>query len=296
MRITRQSVVSALRLSLIGAGLAPPALAGGFDPATQSRSVDVTITQRTLQCVPPFGCSELGSSMQSDSEVAPDFLPFSATAQVPPFTQISATQDSAISVPLIAARGDTVSAGSGALSSFPGIFTTTESESSSTFSTSFDVDVGTPYQLTGTVSVTGGLTAAALARVRLWTSGGTLIAEMSAETDPGCQDASCATVGPFPLDQTGVLFSGAYVLEAEATGEAAPFFFAGNFLPLLSTAHYEVALSAQAVPSLGHAGLAALVLLLALTAATSRLRRQPLPVAEVSLQCPRRDSNARPQD
>jgi len=95
------------------------------------------------------------------------------------------------------------SSGSGAFSSFPGIFTTTESESSSRFSTSFDVDVGTPYQLTGSVSVAGWLTAGALARIRLRTAGGALIAEMSAETDFSCQDPSCTTVGPFPLDQSG---------------------------------------------------------------------------------------------
>jgi hypothetical protein len=256
--------------SLLLAGFAPEALAAGFEATAQLRSVAVTITQTTVSCITPQSCSTIGTSNQSDAQTAPDFSPFVATAQVAPFTGARADQDSSIDVTKLVASGASQSFGSGGLTTPPNIFTITSSDSASRFSTSFDVDIATPFRLTGSVTAAGGLTAGALSRIRLRTAGGTPIAEMSAETDPECQSEECSTVGPLPLHATGVLAPGSYVLEAEASSQASPFTFAGNFFTMLSSSQYQVELSATAVPALGDAGLALLALSLGFAARLAR--------------------------
>jgi hypothetical protein len=164
-------------------------------------------------------------------------------------------------------------AGGGGPSAPPNFFQTVSSSSDSHFEVPFDVDEPTPYRITGSVLATGGLSANSVARVRLRTSDDTTLAEVVAATDPNCMDSGCSVVGPFPLDQSGVLSPGSYVLEGSTGGSASPFFFAGNFFNLTSTGSYEVQLSVPAVPALGPAGWSLLALVLCVSAAPiARLR------------------------
>ena len=226
-----------------------------------------------LACTTPQSCSVIGTSTQSDSESAPGFAPFTATAEVPPFTMF-ADQDSSIGATRIEANGGSETSGSGGLSSPPNIFTVTDSEAASRFSTTFAVAAVTPYRLSGSVMSTGGLSANATSAIRLKTSGGAVIAEVSAVTDPNCQEQSCAEVGPIPLIHVGVLAPGSYVLEAEASGQAAPFFFAGNFFGLTSTGHYDVVLAVTEVPALSGGALGVLTALLGVAGVAAARRSQ----------------------
>jgi hypothetical protein len=257
---------------ILGAGAAS---ASDFAPTSQARSVDVTVTQHTLVCwPPPTGCTVQSTSSQSDPHSAPDFSPFSATAVVPPFTGSSASQDSSISASSITARGSVEDTGSASLTTPPNVYTEVESTAGSHFSTSFDVAEPTPYSLSGSVRASGGLSANSSAHVTLRTAGGQVLAEVSAATDPDCADPSCADVGPFPIARVGVLPAGSYVLEAAASGNAMPFFFAGSFLTLVSTAEFDARLDVRSVPSLGPGGLALLTASLAFASAAA-LRRHP---------------------
>lgn len=252
---------------------APVAGAAGFSFTTQARSVAVTITQTTLTCMPPpSGCSPISSSQESDSETAPDFSPFSATAVVPTVPQSFATQDSTLSAASIIAHGNNEGASGGGFVAPPNIFGATQSALSNSFSTGFSVAAPMPYRLSGSVAASGGLSANTTTRVTLKTSGGAVIAEVIAASDPDCQDNACFEVGPLPIASYGVLAPGAYVLEAVATTSASPFYFAGNFIGLGSSGAYEVTLAEVAAPALSRGGVAALVAGLAL-AALAALRR-----------------------
>ena len=142
------------------------------------------------------------------------------------------------------------------------------------FSTSFDLDEPTPVRLVGSVTAVGGLTGNTTTRITLKTAGGTLLAEIVAATDPGCQDPGCAQVGPLPLSWFGVLAPGSYVLEADSTGNAAPFAFANNFYTIVSNGEYDLALSTMQVPALSRGGLGLLALALGLAAYAARFARQ----------------------
>ena len=190
---------------------------------------------------------------------------------MPPFTEISATQISSLTSGSIEAEGTGAHASGGGFVAPPNFFQQVASSSDSHFEVAFDVDEPTPYRLAGRVTATGGLSANSVARVQLRTSEGARLAEVLAATDPNCMDSSCSVVGPFPLEQTGVLAPGSYVLEASTSGSAAPFFFAGNFFSLVSTGAYEVELTQIAVPSLGASAQALLALALAVFA-RARLR------------------------
>lgn len=249
------------------AAAAPSAGAAGFAFTSQARSVAVTITQTTLSCLPPpSGCSPISSSQQGDSEAAPDFSPFSATALVPAFPQSFATQDSTLAAGAIRASGSSEGASSGGFVSPPNVFGTTQSALTNTFSAGFSVAAATPYRLNGSVAANGGLSANTTTRVTLKTSGGSVIAEAVAASDPECQEPSCAEVGPLPIASVGVLAPGAYVLEAVATTNASPFYFAGNFYGLGSSGAYEVTLAEIAAPALSRGGVAALIACLAVAA------------------------------
>jgi hypothetical protein len=274
MRRVPRALIPAFSIATLVIAPVPCALASGFAASSQARSVEVEITQTTLACITPQSCSVIGTSTQSDSESAPDFTPFVATAIVPPFTQTSADQDSSLGATRIEARGSSEATGSGGLSTPPNIFTVTDSEAASRFSTTFTVAAATPYRLSGSVTSSGGLSANSISFVRLKTSGGAVIAEVSAATDPNCQEAGCAEVGPNPLISVGVLAPGSYVLEAEASGQAAPFFFAGNFFGLTSTGQYDFVLAVTDVPALSPAALALLGLALGFTALAAQIARE----------------------
>jgi len=269
VRALRRVAIPGLAASLALA--APVAGAAGFAFTAQSRSVSVTITQRTLACwPPPTGCSVITTTNYADSEGAPDFSPFSATASVAPFTAIFATQASTLSASTLVAQGNGTHSGSGGLSTPPNTYATVESTSATLHRVSFDVDAATPYRLSGSARSTGGLSANATTRITLKTSGGATLAEVVAATDPNCQDPGCATVGPLPVASYGVLAPGSYVLEVEASGAASPFYFAGSFLALTSTWDYDVRLDEVQAPALSPAGLALLVLALSLAARAAR--------------------------
>ena len=206
-----------LLLCPLAFALAPPAARASFDLTSQTRDVGVTVTQHTLSCLPPpTGCSVLSTTNFFDSESAPDFSPFSATASVSPSTTIFSTQASTLAATSLVAQGNGTHAGSGALTTPPNIYTTSESTSTTLHRVGFDVDAATPYRLSGSVTSTGGLSANATTRITLKTSGGAKLAEVVAATDSNCQDPSCAVVGPLPVASYGVLAPGSYVLEVEA--------------------------------------------------------------------------------
>ena len=255
---------------LLLATSAPAAFADGFAATAQIRHVDVSITVTPLLCwPPPTGCVPSGTpTSYSDSESAPDFSPFTATASVSPYSGFSATQSSSLSASSIEAQGSGLQTGSGGFTPPPdNAATVTTGSSDSHFEVSFDVDAPTPIRLTGSVAATGGLSANSTTRIRLRTSGGATLAEVVAATDPDCQDSACATVGPFPIHHEGVLTPGSYVLEASTAGDASPFYFAGSFLTLASTGQYQVRLAQVEVPALGPRALALLALVLGLAAA-----------------------------
>jgi hypothetical protein len=273
-------VVLVALVALVGAR---GASAVGFEPTAQDRGVGVMITQTPLQCFPPpTGCSVIGTPTHyADSDSASDFSAFAATASVPGFTVISATQSSSLSNATLAAEGTGRHESGGGFVAPPNLFQSIASSSDSHFEVAFDVDAPTPYRLAAHVTATGGLSANSAARVRLRTSDDVTLAEVLAATDPECMDSGCSTVGPFPLQQTGVLAPGSYVLEASTAGSAAPFFFAGNFFALASTGAYEVQLSVTAVPTLGPGGWSLLALMLGISAAPfvrldTRMRRAGL--------------------
>jgi hypothetical protein len=262
----RHPALEVLALGFVALGGAGAARAD-FAFTTQARSVAVTITQTTLSCLPPpSGCSLISSSQQSDAETAPDFSTFSATAMVPSFPQSFATQDSTLGAASIQASGNTEGASGGGFVSPPNIFGTTQSALGNSFSSGFSVAAPMPYRLSGSVAASGGLSANTTTRVTLKTSGGAVIAEVIAASDPDCQDNACFEVGPLPIASYGVLAPGAYVLEAVATTNASPFYFAGNFIGLGSSGAYEVTLAEVAAPALSRGGVAALVAGLALAA------------------------------
>jgi len=247
---------------------APAAWATGFDVTAQERSVGVATTVQTIQCMPQ-GCQEIAPpENHADAESAADFSPFDATAAVPSFGGFSASQRSSLSAGTLRAQGSGLHTGTGEY--FEPMFGwahVTSGSSDSHFEASFDVDAPTPYRLRGSVTASGALTANSSVLVRLRTSGGPTIAEVAAVSDPECQSPECATVGPFPLDQVGVLAPGSYVLEASTSGSASPFFFAHSFLSVASTGEYDVELSITEVPALGPGALALLALGLGLSAA-----------------------------
>ena len=260
-------------LALLAFASAPAAFAAGFAPTAQDRRVDVAITVTVYDCFPqPAGCSVVGTPVNhADAESAPGFSPFTATASVPGFDGYSATQSSSLTEASISSQGSGAHAGTGGYTPPPVNRATLETGSSdSHFEVSFDVDAPTPIHLTGSVVATGGLSANSTARIRLRSAGGATLAEVVAASDPDCQDASCETVGPFPIDHTSVLAPGSYVLEASTAGDAAPFFFAQNFFPVASTGQYQVELAILEVPALGRAGLALLALGLGVIAAARR--------------------------
>lgn len=262
MRRARRALVSALSLALLAAGEA----SAGFDATAQERSVRVNVTQRTLTCFPPpSGCSSSGIMNFSDFEAAPfapPFLPFSATALVPPFTGSFASQASSISASAILAQGNTQNTGTTTLTTPPNIYTAVSSNTPNVFSTTFDLDEPTPVRLVASVTSVGGLTGNTTTRITLKTSGGTLLAEVVAATDPGCQDPGCAQVGPLPLDWYGVLAPGAYVIEANSSGNAAAFAFANQFFTVVTTGEYDLKLTSTQVPALSPSGLALLAALI----------------------------------
>ena len=160
-----------LLLCPLAFALAPPAARASFDLTSQTRDVGVTVTQHTLSCLPPpTGCSVLSTTIFSDSESAPDFSPFSATASVSPFTTIFSTQASTLSATSLVAQGNGTHSGSGTLTTPPNIYTTVESTSATLHRVGFDVDAATPYRLSGSARSTGGLSANATTRITLKTS------------------------------------------------------------------------------------------------------------------------------
>jgi hypothetical protein len=262
--------------ALAGLVVGTGASAVGFTPTSQDRSVEVASTLSTLQCMPPpSGCTPIAPPVNSsDSESAPDFSPFVATAALP--GGYAATQDSSLSSTSISAQGSAAHSGSGAyFSPPPGGAHVSNGSSDSHFEVAFDVDTPTPYRLHGHVSANGGLTANTVSSIRLRTAGGTVIEEVVAATDYNCQDSGCAQVGPLPIHREDVLAPGSYVLEASSAGSAAPFFFALNFYDLASTGSYDVTLAIVEVPALPPFALAGLALGLSLAAAPflARARR-----------------------
>lgn len=263
-------------LALAGLAAGPAASAVGFDVTSQDRSVEVASTLNTLQCMPPpSGCTPIAPPVNSsDSESAPGFSPFVATASLP--GGYTATQDSSLSTASISAQGSALHSGAGAyFSPPPGGAHVTNGSSDSHFEVAFDVDAPTPYRLHGSVSANGGLSANTVSQIRLRTAGGTLIEEVVAATDYNCQDSGCAQVGPLPIHRVDVLAPGSYVLEASSAGSASPFFFALQFFSLASTGSYDVTLALVEVPALPPFALGGLALALSLAAAPflARTRR-----------------------
>jgi hypothetical protein len=266
--------ILAFLLTLVGVARAPGALAQGFDLTAQDRYVEVLTTESELACSPPpTGCSLIGSVNHSDSESAPDTSPFSAVASTG-FGGFGASQDSSLTAAQLEAEGSGTHSGSGAFAPPPPNRAIAISGSSdSHFEVSFDVAAPTPVRLTGSVAATGGLSANSTAQIRLRTAGGATLAEIVAATDPGCVDEGCATVGPFPIEHVAVLAPGSYVLEASTAGTGAPFYFAGNFIPVSSTGQYQVTLAHVAIPALSRGAQALLALSLVLAALLSGARR-----------------------
>lgn len=251
----------------------------GFDATAQTRSVRVDITRNTLSCLPPpTGCQITGTTNFFDHEAAPSsppFLPFSATAMVPPYTGSFASQDSSIAASAILAQGATQNTGSASLTTPPNVYTAISSQTPNVFSTSFNLAEPTPVRLVGSVTSTGGLSGNTTTRITLKTAGGLVLAEVVAATDPNCQDPSCAQVGPLPITWVGVLAPGAYVIEANSTGSATAFYFANQFFTIVTSGEYELKLTATQVPALSPRGLGLLALALGLAAlATSSVRQE----------------------
>lgn len=266
-----------LLLCPLAFALATPEAHAGFDLTGQARNVGVTITQNTLSCLPPpTGCQVTGTLNFSDSEAAPSsppFLPFSATAQVPPYTGSFASQDSSLSAAAILAQGATQGTGSASLTTPPNIYTAISSQTTNVFSTSFDLVAPTPIRLVGSVTSTGGLSGNTTTRITLKTAGGSLLAQVVAATDPNCQDPGCAEVGPLPLSWYGVLAPGSYVIEANSTGSSTAFHFANQFLTIVTTGEYELKLTATQVPALSGGALGLLAASLALLGFAGARRR-----------------------
>ncbi len=278
---------------------APVAGATGFTFTAQSRSVAVTVSHWTTNClIPPLGCappvSESWSSL-SDSENAPDYTPFWETARVASFPQSYATQTSSLKPALIAASGTLAGASDYGVAPAPDRWFDDASLLSSSFSTSFDVDEATPYHLTGSVTTDGdsgrfvypaggylgfGPTVAGhtTTRVTLKTAGGLVIAEGVVANDTDCDPIWCGAVAPIALSSVGVLQPGSYMLEAVSTGSTHSFFAFGDVFLTSTSGSYWVELEASdliAVPSLSPAGLACLaaVLILVSFPMLSRLAR-----------------------
>ncbi len=248
----------------------------GFDATAQTRSVRVDIVQNTLSCLPPpTGCHVTGTTNFFDLDAAPSsppFLPFSATALVPPYTGSFAGQDSSLSAAGILAQGATQGTGSASLTTPPNIYTAISSQTANVFSTSFDLAAPTPIRLVGSVTSTGGLSGNTTTRITLKTAGGSLLAQVIAATDPNCQEPSCSQVGPLPVAWYGVLAPGSYVIEANAGGSATAFFFANQFFTIVTGGEYELRLTEVQLPALSHGALGLLAASIALVGFASARR------------------------
>jgi hypothetical protein len=162
------------------------------------------------------------TTTDGDQHGAPDANPWSATASLAAFPDTWASQDSAIGADAITASGSHAGVSSYSNSGgFPITFVSEDHTSGSDFSVTFQLLESHGFQLSGSVTTEGGLLSSSQAFVRLRGPGAAVVAEVEVASDPGCADPSCATVGPEPLDATGVLAPGTYTLEASAGGTAA---------------------------------------------------------------------------
>jgi hypothetical protein len=297
--VVRRIAFASSSVALLLASAAPAAGATGFTFTAQSRSIAVTVSHSTTNClIPPLGCApgtSYSSSSHSDAESAPDYTTFWETARVASFPQSYATQISSLRRALISASGTLAGASDYGVAPAPGRWFDDASWLSSSFSTSFDVDEATPYHLTGSVTTDGdsgrfvypaggylgfGPTYAGhtTTRVTLKTAGGLVIAEGVVANDTDCDPIWCATVAPIALSSVGVLQPGSYVLEAVSTGSTQSFFAFGDVFLTSTSGSYWVTLEASdlvAVPSLSPGGLACLVAALILVSlpTLSRLAR-----------------------
>ena len=95
---------------------------------------------------------------------------------------------------------------------------TTDTES--LFSLTFEIAAACDYTLTGSVATSGVINSLSQSRITLSGPGSVVIAEVEVVSDPDCVDPGCIDVGPVPLDESGTLGPGVYMLEAVASGTA----------------------------------------------------------------------------
>lgn len=270
---------------LAGLALLPPALPAGAQLAlvSQTRSVDVSIETRDdvyASCVPlidPF-CMPTSTTIDTfhDGETAPDAGPFTAVASVPGFPDTTAQQSSEITATAIEGSGShgavsTYSTSGG----FPVVLHSETHDTETRLAAEFEVAEGTPYQLTGSVTTSGGLFSSSSARITLLGPGGPL-GEVEVVSDPNCADPeTCGTVGPQPIALSGLLAPGTYTLEAVASGTAEGLHSTSGSYGSGQGGSFDVQLAlAPGVPSVPAWARLVLALALAGSAGLARSRRR----------------------
>lgn len=284
----RLSPTRALHLTglpaLLAVGLAPGARAAQLTPVAQTRSVESMTDETVLEWnsgFPPVDPPDNSILTEyDDSEAAPGFDPFSATATTP---QSSASQTSEIGSTRIAATGSMSGVGlmtEPVLEPNPPPFFTAfvrTVEATSSFSVSFDVDETTLFWITGSVSSGAPVLTSGTSSIRLVGPGGT-VAEVVATPDPDCSpQPECWTV-ELALSEAGSLLSGTYTLEASTTGTSSGFCVGGGGGGCGSIGvggAYDVELQLlSGVPAVGPRGIAALAGLLAAAAVAPLVRQR----------------------
>lgn len=169
-------------------------------------------------CQPDWTITEVFPD--SDSASGPG--PFVSTASRPEFPATFASQDSEITSWSVRAVGSHRAGASFWYEGlpFPIIFHSESRDTDTHALVSFELDAGSAYVLSGSVTTRGLMFSSSSARVRLTGPGDVLVAEVEVLSDPDCPSDDCETVGPELLDASGVLAPGTYTLEAIASGRA----------------------------------------------------------------------------
>ena len=217
-------LLSALLAMLPTASSAQP---GVLHLVSQSREVRVdveSVEAYYASCIPLIspGCTPDSTTVEtvSDGDTASGSGPFVASASPPGFPGSIATQDSEITTSSIRAAG-THAATSTFWNSggFPITFQSESHDTRTLASVSFDLDAPSAFVLSGSVTARGLMFSGSTSSIRLIGPGG-VVAEIVVNSVADCVDPACVSVGPEPIDASGILEPGSYSLEAVASGNA----------------------------------------------------------------------------
>lgn len=211
--------------------LALPAASGAvtLSPISQDREVAIEIRVTTETCAfppyPPVGCYEPGNPPTSstfvdysDSDSAPDFGAFTATAMDPGFALTESWQDSSISPLALLASGTWGSAADASVTIIPGppielLHVTERHVTENRYEVTFELSQTAAFSLSGALEILV-WGEAGNASIELVGPGGTPVTGIELELYSGECDLDFGEVCEAALSEGGLLAPGVYTLRA----------------------------------------------------------------------------------